>query len=275
MDASSQHVRRPLRLAAHPRHRSRSATPPPRRRHRDRREVAAEERHRSSGGRSSRSRRRSPPRRSARGFAQEGRAASLHRHRGFLVIGALGCMIDEFGAQTEVAIVVGVVGIIALIWIGIGLVRIVARAPAADHRGRQAQGAPPRAQGVHPTGRGRPAADAAERDRCRAGAHRGHHRQRPDHQDLREAASLRGALRPREGVGGRARQVLRPVPPDWYDGTNIERVQRRRFAAGVGSISSSVASSFSGSSSSSSSSGGSGGGGSSGGGGGGGGGGGW
>jgi uncharacterized membrane protein len=64
------------------------------------------------------------------------------------------------------------------------------------------------------------------------------------------------------------------TPPDWYAGGNVNAFNAGAFAAGVGSISSSVASSFSGSSSSSSS-GGSSGGGSSGGGGGGGGGGGW
>ncbi|HWM35095.1 MAG TPA: DUF2207 domain-containing protein [Pseudolysinimonas sp.] len=60
------------------------------------------------------------------------------------------------------------------------------------------------------------------------------------------------------------------TPPDWYGGSNISAFNVGAFAAGIGSLSSSVSSSFSGSASSSSS-GGSGGGGSSGGGGGGGG----
>ncbi len=93
-----------------------------------------------------------------------------------------------------------------------------ARQPQPAHEGRlRAEGALGGARRVHPLGRGRPSADAAERHGRRTARPRRSggwpRRPRPGGPRLRAAPALRGAVRAREAVGLRALQVLRrPVP---------------------------------------------------------------
>jgi uncharacterized membrane protein YgcG len=193
----------------------------------------------------------------------------------FVGIAALGFLLTSFSSQTGVAIAVGVIGINGIIWIGIGLVAIVAgRKPLTS------EGAKLKEQllGLKEFIR------VAEADRLQmlqsvTGAERAPIAGTTDnasivkvYEKLLPYAVLFGLEKEWAGTLGK---YYDQNPPDWYDGgSNMAAFNAGAFAAGVGSIASSVASSYSGSSSSSSS-GGSGGGGSSGGGGGGGGGGGW
>jgi uncharacterized membrane protein YgcG len=194
---------------------------------------------------------------------------------GFVILAGLGFVVTSFGAQTEVAIAVGVIGINAIIWIGIGLVAIVAGRKPLTAEGAKLK--------EHLLGL-KEFIRVAEADRLQmlqsvTGAERAPIAGTTDnaaivkvYEKLLPYAVLFGLEKEWAGTLGK---YYDQNPPDWYDGgSNMAAFNAGAFAAGVGSIASSVASSFSGSSSSSSS-GGSGGGGSSGGGGGGGGGGGW
>jgi uncharacterized membrane protein YgcG len=191
-----------------------------------------------------------------------------------IVIGGLGFLLSSFSSQTEVAIAIGVVGINAIVWIGIGLVAIVAGRKPLTTEGAKLK--------EHLLGL-KEYIRLAEADRLQmlqsvTGAERAPVAGTTDnaqiikvYEKLLPYAVLFGLEKEWAGELGK---YYDQTPPDWYDGGNVSAFNAGAFAVGVGSISSSVASSFSGSSSSSSS-GGSGGGGSSGGGGGGGGGGGW
>ncbi|HEX7835574.1 MAG TPA: DUF2207 domain-containing protein [Pseudolysinimonas sp.] len=193
---------------------------------------------------------------------------------GFVVIAALGFITTSFSSQTDVAIAVGVIGINGIIWVGLGLIAIVAgRRPLSTEGAKLKE---------HLLGL-REYIRLAEADRLQmlqsvTGAERAPIAGTTDnaqiikvYEKLLPYAVLFGLEKEWAGELGK---YYDQNPPDWYDGGNVNAFNAGAFAAGVGSISSSVASSFSGSSSSSSS-GGSSGGGSSGGGGGGGGGGGW
>jgi uncharacterized membrane protein YgcG len=189
---------------------------------------------------------------------------------GFVVLAGLGFIVTSISAQTEIAIAVGVIGINAIVWIGLGLIALVANRKPLTPEGAKLK--------EHLLGL-KEFIRVAEADRLQmlqsvSGA------ERIDtdagsvikvYEKLLPYAVLFGLEKEWAGTLGK---YYDQNPPDWYEGGNISAFNAGAFAAGVGSIASSVASSYSGSSSSSSS-GGSGGGGSSGGGGGGGGGGGW
>lgn len=192
-----------------------------------------------------------------------------------IVVSAIGFLASSTLSQTGAAIAVGVVGINLVIWLGIGLIAIVAGRKPLTAEGAKLK--------EHLLGL-KEYIRLAEADR------------------LQMLQSVTGAERtPLSGSGTDSGNVVKVYekllpyavlfglekewagelakyydqnPPDWYSGSNVNAFSAGAFAATVGSLSSSVSSSYSGSSSSSSS-GGSGGGGSSGGGGGGGGGGGW
>jgi uncharacterized membrane protein YgcG len=188
----------------------------------------------------------------------------------FVLVAALGFLLTSFSAQTEVAIAVGVIGINAIIWVGIGLVAIVAGRKPLTTEGSKLK--------EHLLGL-KEYIRLAEADRLQmlqsvTGAER-------VSTDAGSIVKVYEKLLPYAVLFGLEKEWAAELgkyydqnPPDWYDGSSVGAFNAGAFAAGVGSIASSVASSYSGSSSSSSS-GGSGGGGSSGGGGGGGGGGGW
>ena len=188
----------------------------------------------------------------------------------FVAIAALGFLLTSFSAQTETAIAVGVVGINVIIWVGIGLIAIVAGRKPLTTEGAKLK--------EHLLGL-KEFIRVAEADRLQmlqsvTGAERAPIAGTTDnaqivkvYEKLLPYAVLFGLEKEWAGELGK---YYDQNPPDWYDGGNVSAFNAGAFAAGVGSIASSVASSYSGSSSSSSS-GGSGGGGSSGGGGGGGG----
>jgi uncharacterized membrane protein YgcG len=192
----------------------------------------------------------------------------------FIVIGGIGFLMSSIQSQTEIAIAVGVIGINGIIWVGLGLVAIVAGRKPLTTEGAKVK--------EHLLGL-KEYIRLAEADRLQmlqsvTGAERAPIAGTTDnaqiikvYEKLLPYAVLFGLEKEWAGELGK---YYDQTPPDWYAGSNMNAFNVGAFAAGVGSISSSVASSFSGSSSSSSS-GGSGGGGSSGGGGGGGGGGGW
>ena len=192
----------------------------------------------------------------------------------FVVIAGLGFLATSISSQTEIAIAVGVLGINGIIWVGLGLIAIVAGRKPLTTEGAKLK--------EHLLGL-KEYIRLAEADRLQmlqsvTGAERAPIAGTTDnaqiikvYEKLLPYAVLFGLEKEWAGELGK---YYDQTPPDWYDGGNVTAFNVGAFAAGVGSISSSVASSFSGSSSSSSS-GGSGGGGSSGGGGGGGGGGGW
>ena len=208
------------------------------------------------------------------GLRKKGGGAASLLVIAFIVIGGLGFLASSVASQTEIAIAVGVIGINAIIWIGIGLVAIVVGRKPLTTEGAKLK--------EHLLGL-REYIRLAEADRLQmlqsvTGAERAPIAGTTDnaqivkvYEKLLPYAVLFGLEKEWAGELGK---YYDQNPPDWYDGGNVNAFNAGAFAAGVGSISSSVASSFSGSSSSSSS-GGSGGGGSSGGGGGGGGGGGW
>jgi uncharacterized membrane protein YgcG len=208
------------------------------------------------------------------GLRQKGGGVASLIVIGFIAVGALGFILSSFGSQTGPAIAIGVVGINAIIWIGIGLVAIVAGRKPLTTEGAKLK--------EHLLGL-KEYIRLAEADRLQmlqsvTGAERA---PIPGTTDNAQIIKVYEKLLPyavlfglEKEWAGELGKYYDQTPPDWYDGGNISAFNAGAFAAGVGSISSSVASSFSGSSSSSSS-GGSGGGGSSGGGGGGGGGGGW
>lgn len=192
----------------------------------------------------------------------------------FIVVSGLGFLLTSFSAQTETAIAVGVIGIIAIVWVGVGLVAIVAGRKPLTTEGAKLK--------EHLLGL-REFIRVAEADRLQmlqsvSGAERAPVAGTTDnaaiikvYEKLLPYAVLFGLEKEWAGTLGK---YYDQTPPDWYQGSNVSAFNAGAFAGALGGISSSIASSFSGSSSSSSS-GGSGGGGSSGGGGGGGGGGGW
>ncbi|MEO5921770.1 MAG: DUF2207 domain-containing protein [Pseudolysinimonas sp.] len=192
----------------------------------------------------------------------------------FIAVAAIGFLLTSINSQTEVAIAVGVIGINAIIWFGIGLVAVVAGRKPLTTEGAKVK--------EHLLGL-KEYIRLAEADRLQmlqsvTGAERAPIAGTTDNAQI---VKVYEKLLPYAVLFGLEKEWAAELgkyydqnPPDWYDGGNVNAFNAGAFAAGVGSISSSVASSFSGSSSSSSS-GGSGGGGSSGGGGGGGGGGGW
>jgi uncharacterized membrane protein YgcG len=173
--------------------------------------------------------------------------------------------------QTETAIAVGVVGGNIVIWVGIGLIGIVAGRKPLTKEGSLLK---ENLLGLKEFIR------VAEADRLQmlqsvSGA------ERVTTTDGQAILKIYEKLLPYAVLFGLEKEWAGTLgkyydqnPPDWYDGGNISTFNAIAFSSAIGSMSSSVSSSYSGSSSSSSS-GGSGGGGSSGGGGGGGGGGGW
>ena len=170
----------------------------------------------------------------------------------------------------DLAVAIGVIGINAIIWVGLGLIGLVAGRKPLTSEGAKLK--------EHLLGL-KEFIRVAEADRLQMlQSVSGAERVATDagsiikvYEKLLPYAVLFGLEKEWAGTLGK---YYDQNPPDWYAGSNISAFNAGAFAAGVGSIASSVASSYSGSSSSSSS-GGSGGGGSSGGGGGGGGGGGW
>ncbi len=208
------------------------------------------------------------------GFRKKGGGVASLLVVGFIVVGGLGFLASSITSQTGVAIAVGVIGINAIIWVGLGLVAIVAGRKPLTTEGAKLK--------EHLLGL-REYIRLAEADRLQmlqsvTGAERAPIAGTTDNAQI---VKVYEKLLPYAVLFGLEKEWAAELgkyydqnPPDWYDGGNVSAFNAGAFAAGVGSISSSVASSFSGSSSSSSS-GGSGGGGSSGGGGGGGGGGGW
>jgi uncharacterized membrane protein YgcG len=208
------------------------------------------------------------------GLRKKGAGAATLLVVAFVIIAGLGFLMTSIASQTEIAIALGVIGINGIVWVGIGLVAIVAGRKPLTAEGAKLK--------EHLLGL-KEYIRLAEADRLQmlqsvTGAERAPIAGTTDnaqiikvYEKLLPYAVLFGLEKEWAGELGK---YYDQSPPDWYSGSNMSAFNAGAFAAGVGSISSSVASSFSGSSSSSSS-GGSGGGGSSGGGGGGGGGGGW
>ena len=192
-----------------------------------------------------------------------------------IVVSAVAFLATSIFVPTAAGTMIGVLGVNAVIWLGIGLIIMLAgRKPLTEEGARLKE---------HLLGL-KEYIRLAEADR------------------LRMLQSVSGAERtPLTGTGTDTGSVVKVYekllpyavlfglekewagelakyydenPPDWYSGGNVSAFNAGAFAGAIGSLSSSVSTSYSGSSSSSSS-GGSGGGGSSGGGGGGGGGGGW
>lgn len=188
----------------------------------------------------------------------------------FVIVAGIGFLLTSINAQTDIAVAIGVIGVNAIIWVGLGLIAIVAgRKPLTADGAKLKEhllglkefirvAEADRLQMLQSvTGAERVATDAGSIIKV--------------YEKLLPYAVLFGLEKEWAGTLGK---YYDQNPPDWYAGSNVSAFNAGAFAAGVGSIASSVASSYSGSSSSSSS-GGSSGGGSSGGGGGGGGGGGW
>jgi uncharacterized membrane protein YgcG len=186
---------------------------------------------------------------------------------GLLVVaGFLVLLFGGLDAQSELGIVIGVFGMIALSWIGVGLlIMLGARRPLTKEGALAVE----HLEGLREYIR------LAEADRLQmlqsvSGAER-------VTTDAGEIVKIYERLLPYAVIFGLEKEWAGELakyydtnPPDWYDGTNVGAFNVGLFASSIGSLSSSVSTSFSGSASSSSS-GGSGGGGSSGGGGGGGG----
>jgi uncharacterized membrane protein YgcG len=172
-----------------------------------------------------------------------------------------------FEAQSEAGIVIGVFGMIAMSWIGVGLlIMLGSRRPLTTEGALAVE----HLKGLREYIR------LAEADRLQmlqsvSGAERTKTTGSPDvvkiYERLLPYAVIFGL---EKEWAGELAKYYDTNPPDWYDGTNVGAFNVGLFASSIGSLSSSVSTSFSGSASSSSS-GGSGGGGSSGGGGGGGG----
>jgi uncharacterized membrane protein YgcG len=187
-----------------------------------------------------------------------------------IVVSGIAFLASSTFSQTGAAIAIGVVGVNVVIWLGIGLIAIV-----AGRKPLTAEGAKLR---EHLLGL-KEYIRLAEADRLQmlqsvTGAER-------VSTDAGSVVKVYEKLLPYAVLFGLEKEWAGELakyydqnPPDWYSGSNVSAFNAGAFAATVGSLSSSVSASYSGSSSSSSS-GGSGGGGSSGGGGGGGGGGGW
>jgi uncharacterized membrane protein YgcG len=192
-----------------------------------------------------------------------------------IVVSGIAFLATSTFSQTGAAITVGVIGVNAVIWIGIGLIAVVAGRKPLTAEGAKLK--------EHLLGL-KEYIRLAEADRLQmlqsvTGAER---------MPLKGASTDAGSvvkvyekLLPYAVLFGLEKEWAGELakyydqnPPDWYSGSSVSSFSAGAFAATVGSLSSSVSTSYSGSSSSSSS-GGSGGGGSSGGGGGGGGGGGW
>jgi uncharacterized membrane protein YgcG len=184
-----------------------------------------------------------------------------------IVAGFLIMLFGGFGAQNELGIVIGVFGMIALSWIGVGiLIMLTARRPLTQEGALAVE----HLEGLREYIR------LAEADRLQmlqsvSGAERTKTVGNPDiikiYERLLPYAVIFGL---EKEWAGELAKYYDTNPPDWYDGSNVGAFNVGLFASSIGSLSSSVSTSFSGSASSSSS-GGSGGGGSSGGGGGGGG----
>jgi uncharacterized membrane protein YgcG len=183
-----------------------------------------------------------------------------------IVAGFLVMLFGGFGAQSEAGIVIGVFGMIAMSWIGVGLlIMLGTRRPLTEEGALAVE----HLKGLREYIR------LAEADRLQmlqsvSGAQR-------VTSDAGEIVKIYEKLLPyavifglEEEWAGELAKYYDTNPPDWYDGSNVGAFNVGLFAGSIGSLSSSVSTSFSGSASSSSS-GGSGGGGSSGGGGGGGG----
>ncbi len=184
-----------------------------------------------------------------------------------IVAGFLVMLFGGFEAQSEAGIVIGVFGMIAMSWIGVGLlIMLGSRRPLT----REGALAVEHLKGLREYIR------LAEADRLQmlqsvTGAERTKTAGSPDvvkiYERLLPYAVIFGL---EKEWAGELAKYYDTNPPDWYDGTNVGAFNVGLFASSIGSLSTSVSTSFSGSASSSSS-GGSGGGGSSGGGGGGGG----
>jgi uncharacterized membrane protein YgcG len=183
-----------------------------------------------------------------------------------IVAGFLVMLFGGFGAQSEAGIVIGVFGMIAMSWIGVGLlIMLGTRRPLTEEGALAVE----HLKGLREYIR------LAEADRLQmlqsvSGAQR-------VTSDAGEIVKIYEMLLPYAVIFGLEKEWAGELakyydtnPPDWYDGSNVGAFNVGLFASSIGSLSSSVSTSFSGSASSSSS-GGSGGGGSSGGGGGGGG----
>jgi uncharacterized membrane protein YgcG len=187
-----------------------------------------------------------------------------------IIVSGLAFLASSTLSQTGAAIAIGVVGVNAVIWLGIGLIAIVAGRKPLTAEGAKLK--------EHLLGL-KEYIRLAEADRLQmlqsvTGAER-------ITTDAGSVVKVYEKLLPYAVLFGLEKEWAGELakyydenPPDWYSGSNVTAFSAGAFAATVGSLSSSVSASYSGSSSSSSS-GGSGGGGSSGGGGGGGGGGGW
>ncbi|MEZ5190258.1 MAG: DUF2207 domain-containing protein [Schumannella sp.] len=178
---------------------------------------------------------------------------------------------DQSGAGTAV----GVIGVNAVIWIGVGLISIVgARKPLTEEGAKLREHLLGLKEYIRLAEADRlqmlQSVSGAERTPLKGAATAGVEIVKI-YEKLLPYAVLFGLER--EWAGELAK-YYDETPPDWYSGSSVSAFNAGAFAGAVGSISSSVSASYSGASSSSSS-GGSGGGGSSGGGGGGGGGGGW
>jgi uncharacterized membrane protein YgcG len=184
-----------------------------------------------------------------------------------IVAGFLVLLFGGLDAQSELGIVIGVFGMIALSWIGVGiLIMLGARRPLTKEGALAVE----HLEGLREYIR------LAEADRLQmlqsvSGAERTKTVGNPDiikiYERLLPYAVIFGL---EKEWAGELAKYYDTNPPDWYDGSNVGAFNVGLFASSIGSLSSSVSTSFSGSASSSSS-GGSGGGGSSGGGGGGGG----
>ena len=184
-----------------------------------------------------------------------------------IVAGFLIMLFGGFGAQSDLGIIVGVFGMIALSWIGVGLlIMLGSRRPLT----REGALAVEHLEGLREYIR------LAEADRLQmlqsvTGAERTKTTGSPDvikiYERLLPYAVIFGL---EKEWAGELAKYYDTNPPDWYSGSNVGAFNVGVFASSIGGLSSSVSSSYSGSASSSSS-GGSGGGGSSGGGGGGGG----
>jgi uncharacterized membrane protein YgcG len=187
---------------------------------------------------------------------------------GLLVVaGFLLLLLGGIGAQSEVGIVAGVFGTIAASWIGVGvLIMLGGRRPLTKEGALAVE----HLEGLREYIR------LAEADRLQmlqsvSGAERTKTVDQPDiikiYERLLPYAVIFGL---EKEWAGELAKYYDTNPPDWYSGSNMTAFNVGAFAASIGSLSTSVSTSYSGSASSSSS-GGSGGGGSSGGGGGGGG----
>ncbi|MEO8261277.1 MAG: DUF2207 domain-containing protein [Pseudolysinimonas sp.] len=188
-----------------------------------------------------------------------------------VVVGFLLLLFGGMGAQSEAGIVIGVFGTIIASWIGVGaLIMLGARRPLTTEGALAKEHLEGLREYIRLAEADRlqmlQSVSGAERtplDKTAAGG--------PDvikiYEKLLPYAVLFGL---EKEWAGELAKYYDETPPDWYSGSNVTAFNVGAFAGAIGSLSTSVSTSYSGSSSSSSS-GGSGGGGSSGGGGGGGG----